>query len=668
MDFSQKPSFLQQPENIQDAVGTSVSFSITPSGYPMPEIIWQKFENQKWRTVQDEQGPTLSMDNISLEDSGSYRCILTNPSGTRYSKTVSLTVMELPVINEQPSDRVFALGSTANIVIDVAGSNPITYQWFKDGVPIPKATKNKVTLKKVTAAKDNGTYWIEAENGVGKITSDEFQISVIGSVEVTADPEDAAFVKGQSGTLSITAIGDGTLLYQWEKFDPKSRKWSAVEGATSPTLTIADVQPEQLGDYRCMVDNGASRDYSKGGELGMYIVPTFKTQPRSYSINEGRKVSLKTVANGDPTPTYQWEKLNGDGVTWESIPKATKAELQFSKIKNENAGKYRVKAINGGGSATSDEADLVVYYAPRILAQPVSASVNEGTAINLGITVDSLDSKGTTSTYTWYNGKKAVKDGDGISGASTSILGIANASAENAGSYYCLVKNSVGTVKSRSAKITVILKPYSTKQMKTLNLPEGKTATFSASFKGGKPMTFKWQLNGVDIPGETKNKLTIRGVDSSRVGTYLITATNDAGSNFLEAQLTVVAKAVSAPGVDVQQEDLLSAEVDSDSDGLSNLLEHALGSDPAKNDSTYFPFVDTVEDGSGRTYVSFSYSENKSATDVTYIVERSSDLKTWEPVDLSSASVNRLDRDNFTEVTIFIPASDGSGFFRVRVD
>jgi hypothetical protein len=172
----------------------------------------------------------------------------------------------------------------------------------------------------------------------------------------------------------------------------------------------------------------------------------------------------------------------------------------------------------------------------------------------------------------------------------------------------------------------------------------------------------------VNIPGETKNKLTIRGVDSSRAGTYRIIATNDAGSNFLEAQLTVVAKAVSDPGVDVQQQDLLSAEADSDSDGLSNLLEHALGSDPARNDSTYFPIVDTVEDGSGQTYVSFSYSENKSATGATFIVERSADLKTWEPVDLSSASVNRLDRESFTEVTIFIPVSDGSGFFRVRVD
>ncbi|MBT5379343.1 MAG: SUMF1/EgtB/PvdO family nonheme iron enzyme, partial [Opitutae bacterium] len=666
-----KPVISTHPSHQNTATGGDATFTVQASGQPSPTYTWQKQDNRKWKDIAGGTSSTLTISGTTLADATNYRVVVANNAGEVNSKTARLVVLDPPVITIQPTDMLFASGSNARIELAATGSKTLRFKWFKDGKEIPKATKNKVTLKKVTASKDNGTYQVEVENGAGKVTSDEFQVSVIGSVEVTADPEDAAFVQGQPGSLSITATGDGTLAYQWEKFDPKSRKWSIVEGATSPTLSIADVQPELLADYRCMVDNGASREYSKGGELGMYIVPTFKTQPRSYSINEGRKVSLKTVANGDPTPTYQWEKLNGDGVTWEAIPKATKGELKFSKIKTENAGKYRVKAINGGGTATSDEADLVVYYAPIISADPLAASVNEGTAINLSVTVDSLDSKGTTSTYTWYNGKKAVKDGDGISGANTANLSITSAAAENAGSYYCSIKNGVGTVKTRSAKITVILKPYSTKALKNLDLADGKTATFSASIQGAKPITYQWQQDGVDIPGQTKNKLSLRGVKAAQSGTYSIIATNAAGSLTLSAELTVAAAAVAASAEEkivVEGESLLSAVEDADNDGMSNLLEHALGSDPANNGSTFSPIVDTVEDGSGQTYVSFSYSENKSATGVTYTVERSDDLKTWEPVDLSSASVNRLDRDSFTEVTIFIPATEGSGFFRVRVE
>jgi hypothetical protein len=508
-------------------------------------------------------------------------------------------------------------------------------------------------------------------NAVGQVTSDEFNVSVISAVKITAHPEDAAFVQGQPATLSVTATGEGTLAYQWEKLDSKTRKWTSVDGATSPTLSIADMQEENVGDYRCLVDNGASRAYSKAGELGMYVVPTIKTHPRSASVNEGSKVSLKALANGDPDPSYQWEKLNGDGVTWDPVPKANKPELAFSKVKTNNAGRYRVKAINGGGATPSQEADLVVYYAPRITTQPVAASVNEGDAINLTVVADSLDSKGTTSTYTWYKDKKTVKDGDGVSGSRSAGLSISAANAGSYGTYYCVIKNGVGSVKSKSAKVSVLLKPYSTKELKSLSLVEGKTATFSASIRGGKPITFKWQKDGVDISGESKNKISRRGVKVSDAGTYSIIATNAAGSLTLSAELTVAAKATDAIAggrVALDEASRLSAVEDADGDGLSNLLEHALGSDPASNSSTYSPIVDSVEDGSGQEYVSFSYSENKSATGITYIVERSTDLKTWEPVDLSSASVNRLDRDSFTEVTVFIPASGGNGFFRVRIE
>jgi hypothetical protein len=566
---------------------------------------------------------------------------------------------------------LFSSGSNASLLLNVTGSKTLRFKWFKDGVQIPKATKNKLTLKKVTTAKDNGTYQVEVENGAGKVSSDEFNVSIISAVKITVHPVDAAFVQGQPATLSVTATGDGTLAHQWEKLDSKSRKWTAVDGANSPTLTIADMQPENLGDYRCLIDNGASRAFSKAGELGMYVIPTIKTHPRSASVNEGSKVTLQALANGDPSPTYQWEKLNGDGVTWDPIAKATKAELKFSKLKTDNAGRYRVRAINGGGFTTSNEAELVAYYEPRITTQPLSVSVNEGDAINLTTTADSLDSKGNTSTYTWYNGKSTVKDGGGVSGAKTANLTIATASAESSGSYYCSIKNGIGTVKSKSAKVSVLLTPYSSKILKSLSLAEGKTATFSASIQGGKPITFKWQKDGVDISGETKNKLSRRGVKASDSGTYSIIATNPAGSLTLSVELTVAAAAtdiIADRKIALNKANLLSAVEDADADGMSNLLEHALGSDPVSNGSTHAPIVDSVEDGSGDTFVSFSYSENKSAIGITYIVERSTDLKTWEPVELSKASVNRLDRGTFTEVTVFIPATDGNGFLRVRIE
>ena len=666
-----RPKITLHPTHQGTSTGATATFSSMATGKPEPNYTWQRQDNRKWQNVKGGTGATLTISNAALSDATNYRVLVTNIAGEVKSRTARLVVLDPPVFTNQPANMLFASGSNASVLLNVTGSKTLRYKWFKDGVEIPKATKNKLTLKKVSPARDNGTYQVEVENGAGKATSDEFNVSVISAVKITANPAGDAFVQGQPATLDVTTTGDGTITYQWEKLDAKSRKWISVEGANSATLTIADMQPENVGDYRCLVDNGASRAYSKPGELGMYVVPTIKTHPRSASVNEGSKVTLQTAANGDPSPTYQWERLNVDGVTWDPIPKATKAELKFSKIKTDNAGSYRVRAINGGGFITSNEANLEVYHEPRITTHPLSVTVNEGDAINLTTTVESLDSKGNTSTYTWYNGKSTVKNGGGVSGAKTANLTIATASAESLGSYYCSIKNGVGSVKSKTAKVTVLLKPYSTKELKSLSLVEGKTATFSASIRGGKPITFNWQKDGVDISGETKNKISRRGVKVSDAGTYSIIASNAAGSLTLSAELTVAAKATDAIAgarVPLDEASRLSAVEDADGDGMSNLLEHALGSDPASNVSTHSPIVDSVEDGSGDTFVSFSYSENKSATGITYIVERSTDLKTWEPVDLSKASVNRIDRGTFTEVTAFIPATDGNGFLRVRIE
>ena len=102
-------------------------------------------------------------------------------------------------------------------------------------------------------------------------------------------------------------------------------------------------------------------------------------------------------------------------------------------------------------------------------------------------------------------------------------------------------------------------------------------------------------------------------------------------------------------------------------DSPARILSQALGANPTTG-QTYQPIIDTVDDGSGNTYISFSYTENKDAEGMQYILEGSTDLNTWTPVDLSQASVNRLDRGNFTEVTVYVPASGSGGFFRVRVE
>ena len=574
--------------------------------------------------------------------------------------------MPRPAFTVQPADVSFITGSSANILLQVAGGRGMTYDWFKDGAPYLSTKSNKLTLRKVMASKDDGIYSVKVTNAVGMVTSNDFTVSIIDAVQVTANPASKGIISGQTGSLAVTANGGGLLTYQWQKYDAKKRTWMDVEGATS-TFDVSAMSSSDEGTYRCAVSNGPSTKISKSAKLSMYVPPTFQTHPRDYKMMEFSKLTLKIKTSGTPSPAYQWQKLGTDGVTWADVSRANKSELSFSKLYKVHAGKYRVVATNAGGTTTSNEAELVVYYAPRITMNLTAQTVNESDTVTFTVAADALDAKGADITYTWFKDKKTLKDGGTISGAKTDSLTITGATGADYGSYHCEFKNGAGKINSLAAKLAIILKPYSSKPLTDLDLPQGKNATFAASVRGGKPIAYQWQKDGKDISGQTKNKLSLRSIKTADAGIYTLVATNPAGTLVLNATLTVQAAALVASSSLTDSVDVLSAREDSDSDGLANLLEHAFGSDPARRESTYAPLVDIVDDGSGKTYISFSYTVNKAAVAITCIVEHSNDLKAWVPVDLSNASVNRLDRGPFTEITVYIPVSAGSGFFRVRV-
>ncbi|MFM8471349.1 MAG: LamG-like jellyroll fold domain-containing protein [Limisphaerales bacterium] len=51
-----------------------------------------------------------------------------------------------PVITTQPTSASANVGGTATFIVTAAGSNPLSYQWRKDGVPVPGATNASYAL------------------------------------------------------------------------------------------------------------------------------------------------------------------------------------------------------------------------------------------------------------------------------------------------------------------------------------------------------------------------------------------------------------------------------------------------------------------------------------------------------------------------------------------
>lgn len=75
---------------------------------------------------------------------------------------------------------------------------------------------------------------------------------------------------------------------------------------------------------------------------------------------------------------------------------------------------------------------------------------------------------------------------------------------------------------------------------------------------------------------------------------------------------------------------------DYDQDGLANLLEYALGLDPTIVSLSGLPTV-SLKDYSGTIYLSMLFHRSSLATDLSYIVQGSSDLVTWTDLGTSTA-------------------------------
>jgi hypothetical protein len=135
-------------------------------------------------------------------------------------------------------------------------------------------------------------------------------------------------------------------------------------------------------------------------------------------------------------------------------------------------------------------------------------------------------------------------DGTNINTATNSTYTIASVSATNAGTYDVVITNSVGSITSALATLTVVSGPAITTQPSNTVAMVGSNATFTVTASGDPPLTYQWSFNGTNLAGATSNVLTLTNVQLTNAGTYVVVVTNGIGSvTSAPATLRVIAPA-----------------------------------------------------------------------------------------------------------------------------
>ncbi|MFL6181547.1 MAG: PQQ-dependent sugar dehydrogenase [Actinomycetes bacterium] len=106
-----------------------------------------------------------------------------------------LTTTDAPVINSQPRDVTTSIGSSTSFSVLAAGSPPLTYQWYRDGVQIPGATSSTYSLPSVSSPDSGSTFMVKVSNSVGFVDSRAATLIVGSNTAPTA-------------TINTPAVGD----------------------------------------------------------------------------------------------------------------------------------------------------------------------------------------------------------------------------------------------------------------------------------------------------------------------------------------------------------------------------------------------------------------------------------------------------------------------------
>ena len=170
------PLITRQPSSQTVNAGTRVTFSVGASGSPAPTFQWS-------RNNAPIPGATAASHTIEAAQSvheGAYRVTASNAIGSITSVPATLSLAAPPAVTIAPAPVSVAAGGRAQFNIAATSASPISYQWLRDGLPLPGATTAALVIDPVRPA-DRGLYRVRLTNDVGSTLSPEAALTVRAS-------------------------------------------------------------------------------------------------------------------------------------------------------------------------------------------------------------------------------------------------------------------------------------------------------------------------------------------------------------------------------------------------------------------------------------------------------------------------------------------------------
>ncbi|MFP6807667.1 MAG: S8 family serine peptidase [Pseudomonadales bacterium] len=113
----------------------------------------------------------------------------------------------VPAIIQQPTGRSVLVGDSFSLAVSATGAAPLSYQWYKDSLPIGGASSDVLEFQ-AAEIEDTGSYTVQVSNMAGSAVSASAYVSVdlVAIVPVNDLFEQATRIENTSGRVSGTNI------------------------------------------------------------------------------------------------------------------------------------------------------------------------------------------------------------------------------------------------------------------------------------------------------------------------------------------------------------------------------------------------------------------------------------------------------------------------------
>ncbi|XP_066595731.1 uncharacterized protein [Prorops nasuta] len=460
------PEFLKELLPSTVLSGNPHQFECKVRGNPLPTVEWYKNEISidncpDYFTTYNNGVALLKFEQVLLEDSAIYTCKAINRLGEK-STSVPLIVKAFEIPKEKP----YFLTPLSNVVVTTRGRLTLTCE--AKGNPMPEFS------------------WLHNGNSIKQ--SNEIKVETIDGQSSLIIPQTFPKFAGFYSVIATNEMG---------------------EALTSCSVTVQGRASEEISDSELVCSE----------ELIEQIPSKIQLPLKDLVVKEGSAARLDCIIIGQPEPEVIWyhdEKPVKESADFQLLFQGDKCSLVIHEAFLDDAGVYKVVAINSGGEAssqcivsvtsTSEEKrsdEAVAALSPEFVALPTDLLVAQGDNAKFECVVIGEPKP----QVRWFSDAGEILPNDRIlihqdvDGAS--YLKILSTVPEDKGNYVVKASNLHGEAKA-FAKLTVkSLGIFETEfiQMEEKQIPpEFKTSFDDRIVKGGVSTKFECIVTGKPTP------------------------------------------------------------------------------------------------------------------------------------------------------------------------